>query len=95
VPAASASSRGLATEGSLRCEQTLPPAHDRVKMADRDRWPMWAAEQAGTNDGPSIGSTLLLFAMVALVLLALLTSPTTTPAERHKPTTTTEVHRGR
>jgi hypothetical protein len=46
-----------------------------------DRWSSWQAEQAGTNHGPSIGSTLLLFAVVALVLLALLATPPTA-AER-------------
>jgi len=40
-----------------------------------DPWPTWAAEQAGTNGGPSAGAALGLFAVAALVLLALLAAP--------------------
>ena len=40
-----------------------------------DRWPYWAAEQAGTNRLPSAASTLLLFAVVTVILLGLLYRP--------------------
>jgi hypothetical protein len=37
-------------------------------MAD-DRWPMWAAEQAGTNRLPSVGLVFIVFALVTVLLL--------------------------
>ena len=43
-------------------------------MAD-DRYLRWQAEQAGTSRGPSAGAALAMFAVIALVLLALIWSP--------------------
>jgi hypothetical protein len=34
-----------------------------------DRWPMWAAEQAGTNKLPSVGLVFIVFAIGTLLLL--------------------------
>jgi hypothetical protein len=48
-----------------------------VEVAE-DRWPRWAAEQAGTSDGPSAAAVLLALALVALVLIALLAGPEAT-----------------
>jgi hypothetical protein len=48
-------------------------------MAD-DSWSSWQAEQAGTSSSPSIGSILLGFAIVAVLLLALLGSAGATTA---------------
>jgi hypothetical protein len=45
-----------------------------------DRWLSWQAEQAGTSASPSIGSTLWLFAIAAVLLLALLGSAGATTA---------------
>ena len=77
-------------------------------MAD-DRYLRWQAEQAGTSRGPSAGAALALFAIIALVLLALIwspafatdsgstpTRPTTPPAcAQHFPPTCKEGSRGR
>jgi hypothetical protein len=38
-----------------------------------DRYPMWAAEQYGTSRLPTAVATLLLFAVMALVLVVVLT----------------------
>jgi hypothetical protein len=43
-----------------------------------DRYPRWAAEQAGTAYGPSVADVLVLFAVVTLVLLGLLSGPEAT-----------------
>ena len=63
-----------------------------------DRYPYWAAEYAGTNRLPSAGATLLLFAVVTLVLVVLL-GPTTAAlaenANRGKPPTFCQEHKGR
>jgi len=63
-----------------------------------DRCPQWAAEQAGTNRLPSAGATLLLFAVVTLALLVLL-GPTAAAlaenANRGKPPTLCQEHKGR
>ncbi|HEY6707645.1 MAG TPA: hypothetical protein VJB61_08625 [Actinomycetota bacterium] len=43
-------------------------------MATDDRWPTWAAEQAGTSSGPTVAQALA----IAVVLLALAWSPLAT-----------------
>jgi hypothetical protein len=40
-----------------------------------DRWTTWQAEQSGTNWQPSIRATFLLFAVLTVVLLAMLGGP--------------------
>jgi hypothetical protein len=67
-----------------------------VAVAD-DRWLSWQAEYAGTNRLPSIGATLALFALIAIVLLALLGGPTAIAeqTDRGKPPTLCQEHAGR
>jgi hypothetical protein len=47
---------------------------------------MWAAEQAGTNHGPTIGQVLTMFGAIALLLLALVWSPTFATDRGRQPT---------
>jgi hypothetical protein len=53
-------------------------------MAD-DRWPTWAAEQAGTSSGPTVGQVLVGLALVAALLVGLLSASTTATAEGGRP----------
>ena len=65
-----------------------------------DRYPQWAAEQAGTNRLPSAGGTFILFAIVTVLLLNAL-GGYQAYAERvergnaHKPPTLCLEHQGR
>ena len=63
-----------------------------------DRYPSWAAEQAGTNRGPSIGVTLVLFAFLTVLLLRALGGPAVVSewsGAEHKPATLCAEHAGR
>jgi hypothetical protein len=68
-------------------------------MSD-DRWPLWAAEQAGTNRLPSVGRAFIVFAILTVVLLALRGGPQAyaehvEQANRGKPSTLCAEHQGR
>jgi len=58
---------------------------------------MWAAEAAGTNKLPSIGTTLALFALLTVLLLHALGGPSAVAeqANRGKPPTLCQEHAGR
>jgi hypothetical protein len=74
------------------------PEGRRLGGSLADRWSTWQAEQAGSNEGPSIGSTLALFAAITVVLLVLLSGqavPRHSPPEGTRPPTTTEMPHGR
>lgn len=55
-----------------------------------DRYPRWAAEQAGTHDGPTVAQVLVLFVIVAAVLLALFGGPVATADSGDRPTRSTK-----
>jgi len=64
-----------------------------------DRYPTWAAEQAGTSRPPTVRATLLLFAVITLVMLALLGGPSAVAeqsgADRLDGTTLCQEHAGK
>jgi hypothetical protein len=67
-----------------------------VEVAE-DRWPRWAAEQAGTARGPSVGRLLVALAMVAALLLGLAGRPAVTAegGQVRRPPTLCQEHAGR
>jgi hypothetical protein len=72
-----------------------------------DRWPRWAAEQAGTSSGPTGAGVLRLAVLVVLVVLVLQALPATDsggqpprpttppPCAQHWPPTCKEASGGR
>lgn len=65
-----------------------------------DRWPVWAAEQAGTNRLPSAGGVFIRFAIIAVLLLNALGgyqayAEHVERGNAHKPATLCQEHAGR
>jgi hypothetical protein len=54
----------------MQVDRTFSPAGGKM-AGSRDPWPLWAQEASGTSGGPSIGTVLLLLAVVAALLVAL------------------------
>jgi hypothetical protein len=88
-------------EGLLACALMLRRAGRPRKMAD-DRYGYWIADQSPYRSAPSTASALVLFAVVALVLLTLLSGPQATaqsdradvPVERREGGSFCDLHRG-
>lgn len=65
-----------------------------------DRYPQWAAEQAGTSRLPSAGGTFILFAIITVLLLNALGgyqayADRVEKGNAHKPSTLCAEHQGR